>query len=149
VRAFREKGVAVLIEANCLVQAQLAQTTEADGVVAKGHEAGGRVSDETTFILLQRFLGAVRLPIWAQGGIGLHTAAACAAAGAAGVILDNQLALVRESPLSEAVRASIASMDGSETICLGAAAGETYRVYFRPGGRAVEELRQKICYRRG
>ena len=58
VRAFREKGVAVLIEANCLVQAQLAQTTEADGVVAKGHEAGGRVCDETTFILLQRSNGS-------------------------------------------------------------------------------------------
>ncbi len=141
-RAFHEKKVAVLIEAICLAQAQLAQTMGADGVVAKGHEAGGRISDETTLILLQRFLTGIRLPIWAQGGIGLHTAAACAAAGAAGVILDCQLALTRESPLSEPVRARIASMDGSETICLGAAAGETYRVYFRPGGRAVEELRQ-------
>ena len=142
IRSINKKNLTVLLEANCLEQAQTGQAIGAHGVIAKGHEAGGRVSDETTFILLQRFLTDLRLPIWAQGGIGLHTIAACAAAGAAGVILDNQLALTRESPLGAAVKARIVSMDGSETICLGAPIGETYRVYFRPGSRAVEELRQ-------
>jgi acyl transferase domain-containing protein/NAD(P)H-dependent flavin oxidoreductase YrpB (nitropropane dioxygenase family)/NAD(P)-dependent dehydrogenase (short-subunit alcohol dehydrogenase family)/acyl carrier protein len=142
VTGLHEKNVAVLLEVNCLEQAQTGQAIGVDAVIARGHEAGGRVSDETTFVLVQRFLGELRLPVWAQGGIGLHTAAACAAAGTAGVILDSQLALTRESPLSDAVRARIASMDGSETLCLGAAIGETYRVYFRPGSTAVEELRR-------
>src|ERR671918_1665436 len=66
-------------------------------------------------------------------GIGLHTAAACYAAGAAGVVLDMQLALTRESPLPEVAKATIACMDRSETVCLGAEIGEAYRVYARPG----------------
>jgi acyl transferase domain-containing protein/NAD(P)H-dependent flavin oxidoreductase YrpB (nitropropane dioxygenase family)/NAD(P)-dependent dehydrogenase (short-subunit alcohol dehydrogenase family) len=141
VRSFHEKNVAVLLEATSLGQAQTGQAIGFDGVIAKGHEGGGRISDQTTFILLQHFVAELRVPIWAQGGVGLHTVAACAAAGAAGVILDSQLALTRESPLDDAVRARIASMDGSETLCLGASIGESYRVYFRPGSRSVEELR--------
>src|SRR4029077_9027159 len=146
VTSFHEKNVGVLLEANCLEQAQMGQSIGVDGIIAKGLEAGGGVSEETTFILVQRFVSELSVPIWAQGGIGLHTAAACAAAGTAGLILDSQLALTRASPLGDGVRARIASMDGSETICLGASIGETYRVYFRPGSRAVEGLRQtEIC----
>ena len=138
----REKNVVTILEATCLEHAQIGETIRVDGLVAKGHEAGGRIGDETTFILLQRFLAKVRLPVWAYGGIGLHTAAACAAAGAAGVILDAQLALTRESPLAESIKARIASMDGSETICLGGQIGETYRIYFRPGSAVVKELQE-------
>ncbi len=136
----REKKITALLEATCLEDAKTGEAIGVDGLVAKGHEAGGRVAEETTFILLQRLLSEVHLPVWAHGGIGLHTAAACAAAGAAGIILDSQLALTQESPLPEAVKAKIASMDGSETICLGDQLGETYRIYFRPGSPVVKEL---------
>src|SRR3984893_7319034 len=56
VSSLHEKNVAILLEANCLEQAQSGQTMGVDGVIAKGHDAGGRVSDETTFILVQCFL---------------------------------------------------------------------------------------------
>ena len=36
------------------------------------------------------------VPVHVRGGIGLRTAAACRAGGAAGVVLDDQLALARE-----------------------------------------------------
>lgn len=140
VRRLRERNISTLLEATSLEQARAGATIGVDGLIAKGHEAGGRIGDETTFILLQRFQAEISLPVWAQGGIGLHTAPACAAAGAAGIILDHQLALTRESPLNEWVKARIASMDGSETICLGEQLGEMYRVYFRPGYPAVKKL---------
>ena len=69
---------------------------------AKGSESGGRVGEETAFVLLQRLIHAVDLPIYVQGAIGLHSAAACLAGGAAGVVLDSQLALLRESSLPRA-----------------------------------------------
>ncbi|MGH7169798.1 MAG: beta-ketoacyl synthase N-terminal-like domain-containing protein, partial [Gemmataceae bacterium] len=69
----------------------------------------------------------------AQGGIGLHSAAACVAAGAAGVVLDNQLLLTRESPLPESARARLLAFDGSETQCLVGDCGETYRCFASPG----------------
>jgi acyl transferase domain-containing protein/NAD(P)H-dependent flavin oxidoreductase YrpB (nitropropane dioxygenase family)/NAD(P)-dependent dehydrogenase (short-subunit alcohol dehydrogenase family)/acyl carrier protein len=138
----RGRKLTTLLEATCIEHAHTGAAIGVDGLIAKGHESGGRIADETTFVLLQRFLAELNLPVWAHGGIGLHTAAACAAAGAAGLILDSQLALTRESPLSDRIKARIASMDGSETICLGEQVGEAYRMYFRPGNPAVKELQE-------
>src|SRR6202022_3190067 len=70
------------------------------------------------------------LPGWAAGGIGLHTAAAAIAGGAAGVVLDVQLALTSEAGenLPSDIAAALRSMDGSETAVV-----EGRRVYSRPG----------------
>jgi len=143
VQTLHGKGLTVILETTCLDQVRVGEQMEVDGIIAKGHEAGGRVGDETTFILLQRLLRYLSLPIWAQGGIGLHTAAACYAGGVAGVILDTQLALTRESPLPETVKTRIATMDGSETVCLGDEIGECYRVCSRLGIPVVKELQER------
>ncbi len=109
----------VWVEVTSLEEARVAVAGGADGLVAKGSESGGRVGDETTFVLLQRLAAELTLPIYARGGIGLHTAAAVAAGGAAGVILDNQLALVRELTLPAGLAEALSSMDGSETAVTG------------------------------
>jgi NAD(P)H-dependent flavin oxidoreductase YrpB (nitropropane dioxygenase family) len=139
--ALRKRRIKVLLEAINAEQAEAGETAGIDGLIAKGNESAGWVGEETTFILLQRLLAQTRLPVWAQGGVGLHTAAACQVAGAAGVVLDSQLLLTRESSLPEAVKAHIARMDGSETICIGANLGAAFRVYARPGIVAIEELK--------
>ncbi|HKE72424.1 MAG TPA: beta-ketoacyl synthase N-terminal-like domain-containing protein, partial [Acidimicrobiales bacterium] len=105
----------------------------AEGLVAKGSESGGRIGEETAFVLLQRLVAGVDLPIWAQGGIGLNTAAAAVAGGAVGVVLDAQLALARESTLPAPVRSAIGAMDGSETVVAGG-----HRIYTRPDLPAVD-----------
>ncbi len=137
----RAKGVELWLESTTLEEARLATALGFDGVIAKGHEAGGRVSDTTTFVLLQQFRAEIALPVWAQGGIGEHSAAACAAAGAAGVVLDVQLALTRESRLPDRVKAVITRMEGTETVWVGPEPGERWRLYERPGHPAAEELR--------
>lgn len=126
VQTCRRQGRTLILEVTSLEQARLGVELAVDGLIAKGHEAGGRVGSETTFILLQQLSQHVSLPFWAQGGIGLYTAGACFAAGASGVVLDTQLALTRESALSEAVKRRISMMDGSETVCLGGGLGESY-----------------------
>ena len=143
VKTFQRKGLSVLVEAISLEEAQIGEVRGVDGVIAKGHEAGGRVGEETTFVLLQRFLANLKLPIWAHGGVGRHTAAACYAAGAAGIVLDTQLILCQESPLPESVKAKVATLDGGETVCIGNDIGETYRIYTRPGLPVIQELLQK------
>ncbi|HEY7425063.1 MAG TPA: SDR family NAD(P)-dependent oxidoreductase [Gemmataceae bacterium] len=147
---FRHRRIRVLFEAVTIAEARRGAALDIDGLILKGHESGGRVGDDTTFIFLQRWQAAVRVgevrnvPIYAQGGIGFHTAAACVAAGAAGVVLDNQLLLTRESALPETARARLLAFDGSETQCLGAALGEAYRCFARPGLAAPEELRRLV-----
>ncbi len=134
--------LSVLLEATSQDQARLGAHLGIDGLVAKGHEAGGRVGNETAFILLQQFVSQFSLPVWVQGGIGLHSAPACIAGGAVGVVLDSQLALTRESALPATIRSRIAAMDGSETIYLGEQLGDGYRAFYKPGSQAVEELRK-------
>ena len=56
------RGLKVFVECAALARAQKVEKIGADGVIAKGHEAGGRVGSETTFILVQQFL---------QGHVGL------------------------------------------------------------------------------
>lgn len=124
-------GRRVLVEVTSPEEAHAAAAEGAHGLVAVGHEAGGRVGDLTTFVLLQHLVAdpRLRLPVWAKGGIGPHTAAAAVAGGAAGVVLDTQLALLAESApcLPDPVAAALRSMDGGETVVL-----EGHRVYSRP-----------------
>ncbi|MFE9496350.1 SDR family NAD(P)-dependent oxidoreductase [Streptomyces collinus] len=107
----------VLIEVTDLAQAREAVRAGAHGLIARGAESGGRIGGTSTFVLLQLLLGeqGLDVPVWACGGIGPYTAAAAVAGGAAGVVLDSQLALLAESRLPEAVRATLRSLDGSET----------------------------------
>jgi acyl transferase domain-containing protein/NAD(P)H-dependent flavin oxidoreductase YrpB (nitropropane dioxygenase family) len=131
----------VLAQVTSLAEARAAVAAGASGVIAKGCEAGGRIGDETTFVLVQRLVDALEVGVWAQGGIGEHTAAACIAGGAAGVVLDTQLALLRESSVPSAIQTAIRAMDGSETTIV---AG--HRVYTRPDlpiarGEAFDETR--------
>ena len=135
-------GLRAFLVATSLAEAEAGETAGFDAVIAKGDEAGGWVGTESTFILLQQCAARLRTPVWAYGGVGLHTAAACAVAGAAGAVLDSQLLLARETPLPEAARAEIRAMDGSETVCLGLELASGIRVYSRPALAPVGALRQ-------
>lgn len=122
-------GRRLLVEVVDPGEARAAARLGADGLIARGCEAGGRVGELTTFVLLQHLLGDAELdrPVWAAGGIGPHTAAAAIAGGAAGVVLDAQLALVRELDLPAEVARAIETMDGGETRLV---AG--HRIYAHP-----------------
>ncbi|MEU2421552.1 SDR family NAD(P)-dependent oxidoreductase [Streptomyces sp. NPDC007851] len=124
----------VLAEVTDLAAARAAVEAGAHGLIARGSESGGRVGTLSTFVLLQQLLGATEpgVPVWACGGVGPRTAAAAVAGGAAGVVLDSQLALLAESRLPEATAAALRSLDGSETVLV---AG--HRVLHRRGPDVV------------
>jgi acyl transferase domain-containing protein/NAD(P)H-dependent flavin oxidoreductase YrpB (nitropropane dioxygenase family)/NAD(P)-dependent dehydrogenase (short-subunit alcohol dehydrogenase family) len=129
-----------LLEVTSSTQAVGARKLGFSALIAKGHEAAGYVGEESTFVLLQRLLAEHDLPVWALGGIGLHSAAACFAGGAAGVVLDSQVLLTPESSIPAPVRAALSRADSGETICLGQEIGPLFRVYKQPGGKAIREL---------
>ncbi|MHB8418730.1 MAG: SDR family NAD(P)-dependent oxidoreductase [Myxococcales bacterium] len=136
-----------LVQVTSLAEARAARDGGAAGLVAKGSESGGRVGEETAFVLLQLLLQEeLGLPLWVQGGMGLRGLAAVRAVGARGVLLDAQLALVRESALPEALKAALAAMDGSETAVVGG-----HRVFTRPdlpaaklGGASRDEVLPRL-----
>jgi acyl transferase domain-containing protein/NAD(P)H-dependent flavin oxidoreductase YrpB (nitropropane dioxygenase family)/NAD(P)-dependent dehydrogenase (short-subunit alcohol dehydrogenase family) len=122
-------GRRVVAEITSSADAIEAARAGAHELIARGAEGGGRVGQQSSFMLLQSLMAdpRVELPIWVAGGIGMHSAAAAVAGGAAGVVLDAQLALVSEMDLPGPVSAAIAAMDGSETRVIGA-----HRLYVRP-----------------
>ncbi|MFE4871976.1 SDR family NAD(P)-dependent oxidoreductase [Streptomyces sp. NPDC056682] len=107
----------VLAEVGGREEACRAAADGAYGLVARGSECGGRSGDLSTFVLLQALLAdpAYNLPVWACGGIGPRAAAAAVVGGAAGVVLDTQLALLAESGIADEAAAVLRTMDGSET----------------------------------
>lgn len=144
--ALKAAGIRALVEAVSVDEALVAARLPTDGVVLKGNEAGGRVADETSLVLLQHWLAVAqkeavdKVPFWVQGGVGPNSASAVVAAGAAGVVLDNQLLLTRESPLNEAERAWAAACDGGETRQVGGELKAPYRLTAGPQSESVKQL---------
>lgn len=134
-------GCRVLVEVTSLEEALLAAAAGADGLLARGHEAGGRVGELSTFVLLQQLLGYddLDLPVWAWGGIGPRTAAAAVVGGAAGVVLDTQLALLPEAEVPVEVAALISTADGSETSVV-----DGRRTFSRRGIAVPEPIGQDV-----
>jgi len=143
----RVKSIAhrVFVEVYDFPSAQAAIAAGCNGLIVKGHEAGGSVSRHSTFILLQELKGRLSIPYWIQGGIGLRSAAAAALAGASGVVLCEQLWLTDESPLARShLRGMWSQLDGSETVLLG---GEEapFRLFARSGRNKFQELEQRVA----
>ncbi|MGW1199489.1 SDR family NAD(P)-dependent oxidoreductase [Streptomyces sp. NPDC002536] len=107
----------VLAEVRSLREARAAVADGAAGLVARGSECGGPAGELSTSVLLQQLLAddRVTVPVWACGGIGPHTAAGAVLAGAAGVVLDVQLALLDEADTDPGLAAVLRSVDGTET----------------------------------
>jgi acyl transferase domain-containing protein/NAD(P)H-dependent flavin oxidoreductase YrpB (nitropropane dioxygenase family) len=138
-----QKGLELLVEAIDLDSAERAARAGAAGIIVKGHEAGGKIGEETALVLLQRLAADLEVPFYVQGGISPHAAAACSVGGAAGVVLDWQLALAREAELPEAWRRLMARLDGGETVAVGGDLGDFFRVSALPGSSALSEIKAR------
>lgn len=102
-------------------EAKAAIALGVDGLIAKGMETGGRVGEQSAFILFQALLSdnevqKASLPLWVQGGMGLHTTPAVMAMGAFGAVFDSQLVGLSDCQLDRELKASLLKLDGSETV---------------------------------
>ncbi|MFG1647775.1 beta-ketoacyl synthase N-terminal-like domain-containing protein, partial [Amycolatopsis sp. NPDC049252] len=132
-------GRRVLAEVTSRASAARAVAGGAHGLIARGHECGGRTGELSTFVLLQALLAEETVPVWAAGGIGPHTAAAAVAGGAAGVVVDTQLALLPEAELPAALTTAVTGLDGSETVVV-----DGVRVLSRRGAATPIEAGQDV-----
>ncbi|MGF6903704.1 acyl transferase domain-containing protein/NAD(P)H-dependent flavin oxidoreductase YrpB (nitropropane dioxygenase family)/NAD(P)-dependent dehydrogenase (short-subunit alcohol dehydrogenase family)/acyl carrier protein [Paraburkholderia sp. GAS348] len=143
--AAKRLGREVILEVHDLATARAAQAAGYDGLVVKGHESGGRVSPHSSFMLLQEFHGQLSIPYWIQGGVALHSAASAVLAGAAGVVLCEQLWLAEEGPFTTVEsRTQWGHLDGSETSLIGAT-DALYRFFSRSGRGRLRELEVAVA----
>lgn len=117
---------------------------EIAGLVARGNESGGWVSEDAAFILAQKLLAKQSLPVIVQGGMGVSTAACCRAAGAFGVVLDDQLWLMPESPLPREWQQYLTNLSGSEAVLIGERLNARCRVLSRLGFAVINKLQQLV-----
>ena len=118
--------------------------SDLDGVMVKGNESAGFVGEHSAFILLQRWRQITGLPLYVRGGVTPHVAAGCSALGAAGVALESQLLLLKESPLAGRLDRLLRSLSGSETVAVGhSERSEYFRILARPDcPQAMEFVRR-------
>ncbi|GGQ68606.1 polyketide synthase [Streptomyces ruber] len=128
-------GRRVLVEVTGPAGAAAAVRDGAAGLLLRGSECGGRAGELSTFVLLQKVLAdpEITVPVWAWGGIGPRTAAAAVAGGAAGVVLDIQLALLDEAEPDAETAEALGSLDGSESVLV-----DGVRLLRRRGPQAPE-----------
>ncbi len=110
------------------------------GILAKGYESGGWVGEDAAFILSQKIIRETSLPVYIQGGIGIHSAAACRAIGAAGVVLEEQLFLMPESGLHY-IRPTVEGLNGKECMAVGEHFGAPCRILDLPRLKAAQSLK--------
>jgi acyl transferase domain-containing protein/NAD(P)H-dependent flavin oxidoreductase YrpB (nitropropane dioxygenase family)/NAD(P)-dependent dehydrogenase (short-subunit alcohol dehydrogenase family)/acyl carrier protein len=135
-----ERSLQAMLEITHASMIPWANEAGVDAVVARGNEAWGWVGTDSAFVLAQRLLESIDLPVFVCGGIGERTIGACIAAGAAGVVLDAQACLTRESLLPSRLREALSKSDGAGSRVLGESLGASFRLYASPGNGAVEEL---------
>jgi acyl transferase domain-containing protein/NAD(P)H-dependent flavin oxidoreductase YrpB (nitropropane dioxygenase family)/NADP-dependent 3-hydroxy acid dehydrogenase YdfG len=141
VAAFRNGGGRIAVEITDWSAELEALLADIDALWLKGHEAGGWVGEQTSFILLQNIVGRTALPLFVRGGINERSAAAVSIGGAAGIVLDDQLLLLRESPLAGELAPKLRHFTGIETILLEQyGTGPALRVWPAPGRSEAREL---------
>lgn len=129
------KHISIYYQVHSVDEAHKAKAANAQGIIIKGNEGAGAVSDESSFILFQRIVREISgLEIWVQGGVGVHTAAALAATGATGIVLDSQLLLFPECNAPAAIKSTCEKLSGAETRLV-----DHYRVLARPNSPMLPE----------
>ncbi|MEJ5102533.1 SDR family NAD(P)-dependent oxidoreductase [Chryseobacterium sp. MYb328] len=125
----------IIYQVTSLEEAKQAEQSGAKGIIIKGNEAGGQIGYESTFVLFQRIINEIKsIPVWVQGGIGLHTAAAVKALGATGIVLDSQLALFPESSVPKDIKELCSKLNGTETKIIA-----NHRVLVRPNSPSLPD----------
>lgn len=119
------------------------------GLVIRGSEAPGRGSRYSAFVLMQWYLENTDLPLFIHGGVGWHTAAGLFAAGASGVVLDNQLYLTRQAPVAATFKDTITKIEENDSVVIGSALGAPYRFFSKLGTRITKDLKTREAALKG
>ncbi len=119
------------------------ETVDPHGLVLRGNEACGRVSNFSAFILMQWYLKNQARPVIVHGGVGRYTAAGMFAAGVSGVVLDSQVWLSKQSPLSENFKKLLATVDESDSLEIILDNHTRYRVFAKLGTKIARNFKER------
>ncbi|MGC8602261.1 MAG: SDR family NAD(P)-dependent oxidoreductase [Desulfomonilaceae bacterium] len=141
-KVFSQFSFPVISEISNAQQALNAENWGAEGLIVRGNEAGGWVSQLHGFVLLQQILEVSNLPVFLQGGVGPCTAAGAIRSGACGIVLDHHLLLTKESAIDPELKDFFKNLKLSASTTLNENSGKPFRAYARIGTQKIRELKQ-------
>ena len=112
----------------------------ADLFLVKGNEAGGMVGVKNSFILIQEFQKA-GLPFVIQGGFGVFNICSALIGGALGVILESQLYLLPECPLSPEFKDYIKTIEASDFYIFRETSRFNYRLIGKLANKPIRSIK--------
>ncbi|MHA2282530.1 MAG: beta-ketoacyl synthase N-terminal-like domain-containing protein, partial [Promethearchaeota archaeon] len=112
----------------------------ADLFLVKGNEAGGMVGVKNSFILIQEFLKAGLLFV-IQGGFGIFNICSALIGGALGVVLESQLYLFPECPLSPEFKAYIETLEESDFYIFKETSRYNYRLIGKLANKSIRLIK--------
>lgn len=123
------ENIEKLCQVHSLDEAARVVDSGISNIIVKGNEGTGKVSAQSSFILFQSIADKYLnkgINIYIQGGVGVHTSAACLALGAKGVIMDSQISLFPECSLTKDQKNIFSKLSGSETTVI-----DNFRILLR------------------
>lgn len=123
------ENIEKLCQVDSLDEAARVVDSGISNIIVKGNEGTGKVSAQSSFILFQSIADKYLnkgINIYIQGGVGIHTSAACLALGAKGVIMDSQISLFPECGLTKDQKNIFSKLSGSETTVI-----DNFRILLR------------------
>ncbi|MFV0537393.1 MAG: SDR family NAD(P)-dependent oxidoreductase [Dysgonomonas sp.] len=123
------KNITKFCQVHSLDEATKAIDDGIKNIIVKGNEGAGKVSSQSSFILFQSISNKYSnkgINIYVQGGLGIHTSAACLALGAKGIVMDSQISLFPECGLAPELKNLFSKLSGSETTVI-----DDFRVLLR------------------
>ncbi len=112
-------------------------------VILKGNEAAGQVSRYSSLILMQWYLKSQERPVFIHGGVGQYTAAGMLAAGVSGFVMDTQVLLADEAPVSPAFKNLLAAVEEGDSTEISIQDKQVFRVFAKLGTKVVKDLKQE------
>ncbi|MCE7741284.1 MAG: acyltransferase domain-containing protein [Candidatus Heimdallarchaeota archaeon] len=116
------------------------KTEWADFFLVKGFESGGSIGEKSSFILIQEF-NEVGYPFIIQGGIGVYNIISALIGGALGVVLEEQLLLLPECPLTAETKKYLASLDENDTYIIGESFDRKFRITGKIANKWIREFK--------
>lgn len=133
----------LLLEIRDIGLVDIIAAADPHALVLKGNEAAGQVSKYSSFILMQWYLKNQDRPVFIHGGVGRYTAAGMLAAGAAGFVMDTQVLLADEAPVSPAFKNLLAMVEEGDSTEISIQDKQVFRVFAKLGTKIVKELKQQ------
>ena len=136
-------GKQIIAECLTLDEVKRASRDEYTGIIIRGSEAGGKAGHLNNFVFFQAASELTDLPLYVAGGIGKFAIGGLYAGGAAGVVLNEQLFLFVESPLSVSAREILLAIESDETYAL-TMKGFSFRFHRKTYSPSVNALLEYI-----